>query len=299
LISRVFLFLFLITACRPSFEERASLIAGPRFLAVRGEPAESKPGEEVHFTSLFVTPTGEDKKVLFKWSFCASPKPLTENTSVSAACLGDAVRPIDSASAEAIAATPDDACGLFGPETPPGDFRPRDPDATGGFYQPIRVEALGKTAFGLGRVTCNLPNAPLDVALELTARYHANQNPKLSPLVASVGEAPAALDRLPAGQEIRFEVGWDAKDAEAFPAFDPRTQALADRREALSVSWYATGGEFEADITGRAEDEAATSVSNRWRAPEAPGRMFLWLVLRDSRGGVDFASYALEVFALR
>lgn len=289
--------LLAMASCQPSFDDRESLVTGPRILAVRGDPAESSPGQGVSYEALVVTPEGASEGADLRWAFCAAPKLLTENNVVSADCLGGAARPIEGALARVTATTPADACALFGPDTPPGGLRPRDPDATGGFYQPVRVFALGAAAFGLERVTCNLPNAPLDAAVELAERYIPNRNPKLLPLRAAVGGAETPLDALPAGRGAHLEVGWSAEDAEPFLAFDPRTQAIVHRREALRVSWFATAGAFERDVTGRAEEDAATAASNVWTAPEEPGPVFLWIVLRDSRGGVDFAAYTLEVAA--
>ncbi|MDI1442810.1 hypothetical protein [Polyangium sp. 6x1] len=288
--------MFLVVAgCLPAESERESLVSGPRILAVRSEPPESIPGAPVVYEALVVTPDGDLQGASVQWAFCAAPKPLTENASVSAACLGEAVRPIVGASVSVTAATPTDACSLFGPETPPGGFRPRDPDATGGFYQPVRVQAMERTAFVLERITCNLPNAPLDVAVELARRHVPNRNPKLLPLRAFVNGAPAPLDALPAGADVRFEVGWGAEDAEVYPAFDPKKQAIVEHREALRVSWYATAGMFESDVTGRAAEDMETTTANVWSAPEAPSRVFMWLVLRDGRGGTDFAEYLLDV----
>ena len=39
----------------------------------------------------------------------------------------------------------------------------------------------------------------------------------------------------------------------------------------------------------------ALTADNVWVAPSAAGPVHLWLVLRDSRGGVDFAEYELDV----
>lgn len=282
-------------ACRPSSDDRESLVTGPRILAVRAEPAESLPLGSVSYRALVVTPEGDVDGGVFEWAFCASPKPLTENNSVSASCLGEAVRPIEGAGLSVVTTTPGDACALFGPDTPPGDFRPRDPDDTGGFYQPIRFSALGRTAFGLGRITCNLPNAPLDVAVELAARYVPNRNPKALPLRATLDGENIALSALPAGRAVRFELEWSPEDTERFVAFDPKRQTLVLRREAMRVSWYATAGTFESDVTGRAEEDEGTVASNVWTAPDEPGKVFLWIVLRDSRGGIDFARYDLGV----
>jgi hypothetical protein len=61
------------------------------------------------------------------------------------------------------------------------------------------------------------------------------------------------------------------------------------------MSWFVTGGTFEHDRTGVAAGDSSTSTSNRWTAPSQPGPVNLWLVLRDSRGGVASKSYAMTV----
>jgi hypothetical protein len=289
--------LVVTTACRPDFDERESLVKEPRILAVRSEPPEVKPGEDVAYEALVVTPEGARADVAVGWAFCAAPKPLTENGPVNADCLGHSVRPIEGDGVAVSAAIPGDACALFGPETPPGEFRPRDPDETGGFYQPVRVSSLSLSAFAFERISCDLPNAPLDAAVELAQRYVPNRNPHLLPLRATVDGGPASLEDLPAGRDVRFEVGWSADDAEPFIAFEPASQAIVERREALRVSWYATAGQFEADVTGRAAEDLETTVSNAWRSPDEGRRVFLWVVLRDERGGLDWASYVVEVGA--
>ena len=77
--------------------------------------------------------------------------------------------------------------------------------------------------------------------------------------------------------------------------YDPQREALMEKRESLRVSWYATGGDFASDSTGRTEEETETFTDNIWTAPATPGQVSLWLVLRDSRGGVDFKALQLTV----
>jgi hypothetical protein len=286
----------ILAGCLPDPGDPASLLAGPRLLAVRADPPETRPGAAVTYEALVIDADGARAEAAVRWAFCASPKPLTETNSVSSACLGDAgVRPIAGSGASITAVTPDDACALFGPDTPPGDFRPRDADVTGGFYQPVRVEALGLVAFDRERVTCNLPNAPVDAAIELQERYHANANPTLTPLAARVDGALVALEAIPAGARVRFEVGWSEGDAEAYLMFDPGSQRIVERREALRVAWFATAGKLAAEVTGRSESELEAATENAWEAPSTPGATKLWLVLRDSRGGVDFAGYEVVI----
>jgi hypothetical protein len=63
----------------------------------------------------------------------------------------------------------------------------------------------------------------------------------------------------------------------------------------MSVSWFATDGTFEADRTGRGEEDEISAAPNRWTAPDQPGPVHLWIVLRDSRGGTAWAEEVLEV----
>lgn len=287
--------IFFLSGCSPEFEERSSLITAPRLLAVRAEPAESMPGQSVTYRAIVASPDPSIPAEPIHWDFCAAPKPLTENNSVATSCLGNAVREIMPRDSTVNAKTPMDACQLFGPDTPPGDFRPRDPDDTGGFYQPLRVQTFERTAFVLHRVTCNLANAPVDVAVAFGQQYQANLNPKISSLRATVSGNQVDLAALPAKGEIRFELAWEADDAETYVYFDPATRTLVPRREVIRAFWYATNGSFYHDVTGRDEADPAHDTSNVWTAPETPGHVMVWVVLRDSRGGVDIGEYKVTL----
>jgi len=61
----------------------------------------------------------------------------------------------------------------------------------------------------------------------------------------------------------------------------------------MRVSWFATGGSFDVDHTGRLESEfAQTTSDDTWTAPKDPGPVFMWVVLRDDRGGVDWQEFS-------
>src|SRR5262249_43781039 len=157
--------------------------------------------------------------------------------------------PIGGPAATMMAVTPSDACSLFGPEPPPQKpgqppLRPRDPDVTGGFYQPVRVRIEGTDdAFALERVKCNLANAPIDVGVQYAMRYMVNNNPQ----PAAVSAPPS----VPPGARITLQASWTPESAETYPVFDLVTRQLVDRREAMRVSWYTTAGKLEHDRTGR------------------------------------------------
>ena len=282
-------------ACRPDLGDRDSFVAAPRIVAMKSEPPEAKAGDVVTYSVLVAAPPGSPDEGVVRWAFCASPKALTENNVVSSECLGAGVRPIAGEARTVMTETPVDACALFGPETPPGNFRPRDADQTGGYFQPVRAVVGAETAFGLLRVRCNLANAPVDIARDFAARYRENRNPALRPLGVTLDGVPRALDRIPAGQRVGLVASWGTGDAESYVAFDVATQSVVDRRESMRVSWFSTGGTFDVDRTGRTETETLATSGNGWLSPERAGPATIWIVLRDSRGGVDFATYAVTV----
>jgi hypothetical protein len=270
-------------ACTTSApDQRLAIVDQPRVLAVVAEPAEAHPGERVRYTAVVGGPAGPIAAPP-SWAFCVAPKPPTEDNVVSAACLDPAhLVPLGTAPA-VTAALPADGCLTFGPETPPGNFRPRDADASGGYYQPVRLDVAGQLAFASSRITCKLATAPSAVAHDYDVRYVANSNPTLAPL---------ALAAAPADADVPLTAAWPAGAAETYLAYDPVSQALVVRREALRLSWFATGGRLAVDASLVGEEDPATSASTIWHTPPA-GPATVWLVLRDSRGGA--AVQAIDV----
>jgi hypothetical protein len=293
---RLGLFLLLV-GCTPEMGHPASLITSERIIGVRAIPAEAAPGDTVQYTSLVVSPSGTVDAEDVLWSLCNLRKPVDENTPVSQACLVGELQ--ESAQGEQVSIrTPSAACVNFGPLAPAstsGTLRPSDPDATGGYYQPIRLNLGTEQAIFRERLHCDLAGASLLLSQEFRARYTANLNPTLLSLSALVGETPTDLSQLPASQRIRLVAAWTDDSAETYPVFDSASQILVDHREALWLSWFATAGAFDESTTGRGEDDRAAWTENTWQSPAVAGDVLLWLVLFDSRGGVDFASYTLTV----
>ena len=291
--------LVLLVGCRPEFDDRDWLIGSVRVLAVHSEPAEAKPGESLHFTAFLSAPDDASRDAAataLDWRFCSAPKPPTENNVVSSVCLGETALTSAGRGLVIDAALPADACASFGPDTPPGGFRPRDPDATGGYYQPVRLDLPGAiTTFHLQRVTCGLAQASADAARAFADAYAANRNPSLGELVARSSGSSVALESIPPGAAIDFESSWSADSAESYAYYDRASAQLTSQRESLRLAWFVDGGKLDFSITGRAADDFALTSDNRWSAPEAPGVYRLWLVLSDSRGGADFSRYELRV----
>lgn len=268
-------FVLAFSACDESLDQRLAIVREPRVLAIVAEPAEAKPGVQVTYRALLAGPDGP-LPVIPRWSYCMAPKPPTEDNAVSGECLADDKLLDLGATAEVTATLPSDGCLLFGPDTPPGGFRPRDADSTGGYNQPVRADLDGLIAFGLSRITCKLPTAPTEIARDYDLHYVANRNPTLEPIT---------LDTVPANTDVTITAAWSADTVETYLYYDLFEQRLVERRESMRVSWFATDGSMETDANAVGENDAATSASTVWRTP-ATGPVSLWFVLRDSRGGI-------------
>lgn len=273
-----FLRLLLLTsaACVPELGPPASLIQGPRILAVLSDPPEAAPTDPVRLQLYAVTPAGRipEADAEVEWSFCTDPKPPVQPNAAPDSCLAAAVRPIPGTSLTVTARLPEDACSRFGPELPPQQGsespRPRDPDPTGGYYQPVRARLQGQTAIALIRIRCNLARATPQTAAEYRRRYTPNQNPRpLSLTLSSLPDTPS--------KTLRLTLTPDSQ--ETFLYLNPATQALEESREQLRVSWFAIQGTFTPSTTPATQDSQTT-----W-TPTDDSLPLFWAVSRDSRGG--------------
>ncbi len=289
------------SACKPDLGDPQSLVTSSRVLAVRSDPAEVAPGSDLTLTALVADGTGTLAPDV-AWGFCSQPAPLSSDNVAGDDCIYGASSLMQRGS-QIIATVPPDACSVFGPTPPapaPGELarRPQDADVTGGYYQPVRV--LAKTdvdpiaAIGLTRIGCDLANAPLAAVVQFRASYRANTNPVLVHVVAQLPATADAIElpaSLPPNTPVALRVRWSDDSAETFPVFDPKTRTVISQREALRVSWFVSGGVLAAERTGRTEDELETYADNIWTTPDGPAH--LWVVVRDSRGGVGFAGFDL------
>ena len=171
---------------------------------------------------------------------------------------------------------------------------------------------------------------------EFNKDYRANQNPDIQQVsFTQGGGAPTIVDTtgsfetlsVPRNEQLNFEVTWpdcplvancgDAicsagedltncpsdcqnpqgcEGSEPYLSYDAVTQSLANRRESIRISWYATDGNFEHDITGRAESDAdQPNSSNTWTSPGQASLVRFWLVIRDDRRGVNWTTFDLQI----
>jgi hypothetical protein len=320
-------------ACKPDIGNPPSLITGPTILAVRGEPAEAAAGQTVSYQLLAADVDGPIPAVNSvvsnpaEWAVCTIPKPPIESNAVNKQCLDTTVLPgapgptLDTFQAPML----DNACSLFGPIAPPVEgnqaaIQPRAPDITGGYYLPVRVSieipadlrrsgmATADTlvGFALERISCGLANAPAADLTQYNKTYTLNQNPTIAQLtwnqkggepqtMVAVGPGTFPITQIERSKgPVELALSWPEAAAEVYPAFDVGTRELYTTREAMRVAWYVTSGKFAHDTTGRTEYDYELSVTNEWTI-DTEGPVNFWVVLRDSRGGVAFGYYPIEV----
>lgn len=219
-------------------------------------------------------------------------------------------------------------------DSPPG--RAADPDGTGGYKQPVVVglapkKGEARTVLFEQRFMCGLAGVGPDTSGEFNRRYVPNVNPSIESVRRVTMDGAVEIQegevvRVKKGEHVELEARWASCSEEPVCAesctgydgsgacpeecsvpvactgqedyvwFDGENRELVTRRESLSLAWYTTGGTFDEERTGVAEDERASKLRNTFTAPSKSGNFKLWLVLRDSRGGVGFKELALEVF---
>ncbi len=300
----------LVSACKPSVGQPPYLVTDYALLAVRGEPAEAKPNTSVSYSFLLASPVGQENNADALWDVCLTPKPPSESNAVSSACAGIPDAGVGTGGQTFTSTVPAKACQLFGPIAPPPaagqpPVRPRDPDSTGGYYLPVQVLFSNLptgvlSGFALERIGCGLANAPSGLIQDYNSQYQPNVDPGIdhTDLLDDAGNAlslDAGIQTVNAGFRVTVNATFAPGSAEVFQVYDAQTQTLVSQQESLHMSWFVTGGTFEHDRTGVASGETATSTSNPWTAPMQAGTVYLWLVLRDSRGGIDWKSYTIQV----
>lgn len=301
----------LLAGCVPDIDDDSSIVSAARVLAIVADPPEAGEGASVSLSALVASDADASDPV--SYFFCRQRKPLSELGPVDPRCLGGGEALVALGSGSSVSASIErGVCSVFGPRRPsaePGQpaGRAADPDATGGFYQPVMAELPGQLpVLGGVRLDCGLPTADRADVIEYNQRHRINQNPRVDRLEALRGEAWTELAdggdalRVGAGERLALRADWAecASDerctgAETYVLYDTAAQALVERTESLIATWYATAGELD-----EARTEASSApfrTENGWTAPAEAGAVRLWVVLRDGRGGVGFGAYRLQV----
>lgn len=291
-----------VIGCVPSVDEDPSLTHDGQVLGLQFLPAEAAPKDPSSVTALVASTEGSAGSVRF--DLCLARKALSDLGPVSPECINpkpDSESVVDLGRGEAVAFTvPADACRLFGPQRPsaePGQppGRPVDPDATGGFYQPVIAHADDAVLGGL-RLDCGLPGGSQAQVAEYNKQYTANVNPELTSLEVRVGsgawsavapeDEPLAVAR---GKSLTFRSKWSKP--ESYLVLDSESRTLDSVDEVYLATFFSSAG-------GLAEHrkllDSKHSVTTTWQATTR-GAVTFWIVVRDGRGGIGFARFDVEV----
>jgi hypothetical protein len=223
------------------------------------------------------------------------------------------------------------------PDPKPGEpaGRPVDPDPTGGFYQPVLAWLDATAVLGAVRLGCPLrdiefnrryrPNANPEVTAFEALRADG------SVLAFTSGDAEEAELTLAPGERVTLRTTWPAcpaadvcgdgicgpdedqttcadagndcaeprgcSGAERYAYFDALDQSVSDRWEALTVSYYATDGQFDTPRSSGSEGVGADGgpgALNGYVAPSG-GTVRIWAIVRDDRGGTAWQSGKITI----
>jgi hypothetical protein len=213
--------------------------------------------------------------------------------------------------------------------------RPVDADQTGGYKLPIVATLDDGVSQSVTlyeqRIYCGVSGVPPAVSVAFATRYHANANPFIAELrvVRASGTSPLVPEQpleLAPNEQVELELTWPscpesdvcgdgvcgpdevARDCaadcqplrgcggqERYLRYDRQKSELVVERESTRVAWYATQGRYDDERTGAEPDPTIVGTRNGFRAPAAKGSGTLWMVLRDSRGGVAFRTQPFVV----
>ena len=263
----------LVLAGCPSNLEEQSRVSKLRVLAVRADPAELVLIADGGFpattlTALAVDPSG-DAGIELQFALC---REITSAPSPTLPCPGDAGIELPEAgpfSARLDLGNPDILAFAAGAQLDGGSF-----DAGGG------VEAaLNEGVALLVGFTARSGEQRLDgfttLTLRTAAKGPADANPVLGDLLIGDGGAigPKAVVRL-----------------------QPDAGQKDDPSKSFGFSFFATSGDISSlrstDTTATGQP-AATWVE--WTAPDLPGDVRFWVVLRDGRGGTAWLEKSTQV----
>jgi hypothetical protein len=259
-------------------------------LAVVAEPPEVYPGETARLQAVVAWPldsTDASTSGVDVWSYCTEPRVPGTHGTAPGSCLTDSVVLLAGASLDVEALLPTNACRNFGPDPPTDDFRPQDPDVTGGYYQPVRLDAFGQFWFHFQRLRCPLANTPTTIAKQFIDTYTPNKNPTPSQVEVNGSvypfKGPFHVQSFADEASLSVTITWSSDPGETYPHFDPESRELESVREDVQVTWFTNAGELSYEAPNFSSKRSRQALAT-W-APTGDGDANLWTVIRDSRGG--------------
>jgi hypothetical protein len=118
-----------------------------------------------------------------------------------------------------------------------------------------------------------------ELQLARGASAEATFGPVTSPLTVASGEIIRLRPILDAGAEERYQT--------VESTLQGNDLVVVERTEDPIASWFGTGGKFGNEQT---TTQLTKTLDNTFTAPDAPGPIAIYIVVRDQRGGVGWTS---------
>ena len=304
-----------LSACEATGFEEVDEITKLRVLAMRSQPAEVGPGDLAAFDAL-VASTETNPALSYTWELC----PFNDGPDARYTCSqdpeGESIDYVISESPEAF--VPYDAlvaevgsiaslCAALGELDLPDFVEP--PDCTRGLPFTLRLACRGRQRRrGAGReagalpdrarggARCREPEPGAFRAAALPGRRRGRCGPSVDGAQRGRG-----ADLTPRSHPVRLQALANTDEAERYVSLDEGGEG-EEERERLVLAWHTTRGGMERTNTYFAEDiapgeEFQNNALNldRNTAAEEGDEIGLYVVLRDTRGGVDFLERRLVV----
>lgn len=154
-----------------------------------------------------------------------------------------------------------------------------------------KLSALSLSSAGSGPVTLgDASDAPTEVRAGSVVSFRAEWDACPTDSVCGDGLCMANEDNANCADDCTAGMAHGCTGAESYVWYNRESYRIEPRREGISVAWYASKGSFELEQTGLDEERSASrrSTSNSWRPGTALGSATVWVVVRDTRGGVSW-----------
>jgi hypothetical protein len=276
----------LVAGCGGDFNPASYLQPNTlRILGVIAEPPQAAPGETTMMTLVGPLLDG----TTYEWSLCIQPPPPgssgTDELCLEADLGADFLIPV----AGNPTPLPD---GSTATVTMPADEGPSKlgvPDASGGFYLPVRVRAQNgnqqlDTIYGL---RLGIPQLPPNHNPVIASVQLVEEPLDASPMmVQELSSDPNAPTPVAIGSEPTLRLTLTPDSYETYPTITgvPPNQMVTMTTEQPRFFWYADAGHFSEDTTGMDQPDTKLRLDDT-NKPNPGDRIHLFVVVHDDRGG--------------
>ena len=311
----------LLCGCQSDFDP-ATYLDSVRVIAVKAEPPEIATGETTTLSALSF-----GLKAPLEWSLCTAGPMPGSNDPVNTDCVtkdsGDIFQPIGTGDQVAFTMPPVTSAQLGLPDSTLGVYVNIRVTARG-----LDPEGKDRVVRGIYRLRyhsdkdprCKNENPRLSFVYTVPEGYsfpvHEDAG---TPMGGGIGMCSGPIDGgtftlpdagasgsfisygpgmpIPVGNgktvhlAASFEVGSD--ESYTLVSGDPASPTITQRRESLTLFWYAGAGSFSLPTTGL--DQPATDFTADKHVPTGGGAVDLYVVARDERGGTDFAKRTIQI----